>query len=97
MGMGSSHSVVVTDLDLVRSSIAPPEADAPLVVDGNRVLAATVTPQAMKPVAPRHAQVSEGRRQMNVLELPRGADRYVRRESPRAAGQEQIAGPPVGE
>lgn len=42
----------------------PPEADAPLVVDPNAVLANAVTFQSFEPVSPNGSQVIETRRCM---------------------------------
>jgi hypothetical protein len=51
--------VVVTDLDVMGVSIPPAEADPPLVVDSNAVLARTVPDQALQPVAGRHTEFLE--------------------------------------
>jgi len=47
---GNGHltsSVVVGDLDVERVSIAPDEADAPLFIDADAVLARAVSPQRL--------------------------------------------------
>jgi hypothetical protein len=53
-------SVVVDDLDMVRSGGAPTEADAPLIVHSDAVLAGTVAGQSFEPVARWDSQVAEG-------------------------------------
>jgi len=42
-------SVIVDDLDVVRVSVSPPKADAPLIVDADAVLALSITAQCLEP------------------------------------------------
>lgn len=41
------------------STIAPPEADAPLIIDPDAVLTCSIPAQCLKPVAWWHAQIIE--------------------------------------
>jgi len=43
--------VVIDNLDLVRVAVSPLEADPPLVVDSNTVLARAISGQPFQPVA----------------------------------------------
>src|SRR5439155_12128267 len=53
----SHSSVIVDNLDIVRVSVLPPKADAPLVVDANTVLTLSITAQRFEPIAGLDAQV----------------------------------------
>jgi hypothetical protein len=62
--LASSHAIpssnelmIVNDLDLVGIAILPPEADAPLLVHANTVLACAIAPELLQSIARRHAQV----------------------------------------
>src|SRR6185437_11594157 len=46
-GHSPQSSMVVDDLDVMRIALAPDEADAPLVVDTNAVLALTISRQPL--------------------------------------------------
>jgi hypothetical protein len=46
--------MVVDDCDIMGRSLAPPEADPPLLVDPNAVLPAALTLESLKPIAWRH-------------------------------------------
>ena len=52
-------SVIVDDLDIAGPVIGPSEADAPLRVDSNAVLAGPIAPQRLQPVAPQDGKVLE--------------------------------------
>jgi hypothetical protein len=67
-----SASVVVDELDILRTSLSPDEADAPLVVHPDAVLTAAVACQPLEPVARRDAQVLDIHRRVHQLELPQG-------------------------
>lgn len=51
--------MVIDDLDLVSISVFPDEAEAPLIVDSDAVLAPAGTPEAFQPIAGRHGQIVE--------------------------------------
>jgi len=55
--------VVVNDLNPFWTSVAPPEADTPLIIDSDTVLSCSITAQMLEPVA---------RRNPKILETPRG-------------------------
>ena len=52
--------VVVDDLDVEGIGGAPEEADAPLIVDADAVLASTIALERLEPIAGRNAEVGEG-------------------------------------
>ena len=51
--------MIVHDLDLVGVAVLPDEADPPLIIDADAVLAAASTLERLEPVARRDAQVLE--------------------------------------
>ena len=65
LAMAARLSMIVHDLDLLRSLIAPPEDDPPLVVDPDRMLAGEVAAQRFQSrmisgqLGPRHCERSE--------------------------------------
>lgn len=53
-------SVVVDDLDILRSGGRPSEADAPLPVDADAVGAGSLALELLQPIARRNSEVVEG-------------------------------------
>jgi hypothetical protein len=51
--------MIIHDLDVFRSLIAPPEYDPPLIVDPDRMLANEVTSQSFQPIAWRRRKITE--------------------------------------
>jgi hypothetical protein len=66
--------MVIDDFDVLGAAVRPSEADAPLVVDANAVLALPVSPQGLQPVPRRNPQIAEATRD---LELAKLATRHV--------------------
>jgi len=62
--------VIVHNLDLVRVSVLPSKADAPLVVDANAVLTLSVAVQRFEPIARRDSQVLNSACSMQIKKLP---------------------------
>lgn len=89
--------MVVNNFDIVRVIVLPSEADAPLIVDGDRVLAFPVGLERVQPIAWRYPEVGELGRHMYGLELPKGPARHVRRDTPRSPGSKQLLGLPIRE
>jgi hypothetical protein len=89
--------VIVADLDLVRIAVDEPKANAPLVIDGNGVLAPTVVLERVQPIARGHAQIVEPGRQIHVLQLAGGSRRDVRGEALGCAGEEEVTRAPIRE
>jgi len=61
--------VVVHDLDVVRIAAVPSEADPPLVVDPDAVLACAIAAQPFQAVSRRHAKIVQPRRGIQHPEL----------------------------
>ena len=80
-GQGSGvRAVVVAHLDIERIAVLEPKADSPLVIDGNGSKALVIPRRGMRAISPRHFQVVEGCRQVDVLEFSnRPLDDFGRR------------------
>ena len=61
--------MVVNDLNPFWTSIAPPEADAPLIIDSDTVLPRPVTAQKLEPVAWRDPEVLQTTRCVDLTQL----------------------------
>jgi hypothetical protein len=62
-------SVIIRNFDIVNITGNDPEANAPLVVDGDRVLPFSFSPELVKSISRRNPKVIQARRQVDVLEL----------------------------
>jgi hypothetical protein len=51
--------VVINDFDILGGAVSPSEANAPLVVYADAVLALASTSKSLEPVSGRHAKVVE--------------------------------------
>ena len=89
--------MIVRDLDVVRVGSAPPEADAPLVVDPDAVLASPLPPQSLEPVPWRYAQVGEGNRSIDLSELAQRGSLHVGPELPDRVAPEETLGVAIAE
>ena len=58
--------MVVNDLNPFWTSVAPPEADSPLIVDSDTVLSRSITAQTLEPVARRDPEVFQTTRGVNL-------------------------------
>ena len=66
--------MVVNDLNPFWTSIAPLEADTPLIINSDTVLRRTVTAQTLEPVARRNPEVFQTTRSVKLIQLAqRGA------------------------
>ena len=61
--------MVVNDLNPFWTSIAPLEADTPLIINSDTVLRRTVTAQTLEPVARRNPEVFQTTRSVNLIQL----------------------------
>ena len=73
--------MIVDDLDIVRVGSDPAEADAPLIVDSDAVLASPVPGEFLKAVCGRNAQVAEAGRGIECDEFAKGNSLKVSRHS----------------
>ena len=62
--------MIVNDLNFVGISVSPNEADAPLIIDSNAVLALAIAAQAFEPVSSRSGQIAELPREMHLVKFP---------------------------
>jgi len=61
--------VIVDDVNLVRVTVTPGEADAVLIVDPDAVLPVAITRERFKVVAGKRTQVAKAPRSVQLLEL----------------------------
>ena len=61
--------MVVNDLNPFWTSVAPPEADTPLIIDSNAVLPRTITAQTLESVTRRNPEVFQTARSVNLTQL----------------------------
>ena len=89
--------MVVDYLDAPGVTIAPHEADTPLIVDANRVLAVAVAAQGLQAIAGRRAQIIEQDGRIDGQELRSRARLNLRRQTANGVASEDGRGPLVGE
>ena len=77
--------MVVDDLDVEGIGGAPDEADAPLIVDADAVLASTIALEKLEAIAGRDAKVGEGIGRIEKDELPKRYALKAGGETTRAA------------
>jgi hypothetical protein len=73
--------MVINDLDIVGIAIPKTEADTPLVIDRDRVLALSISLQDMQTVARRNPEIIKATRIIDVFEPPESPCQQVRLES----------------
>lgn len=75
--------MVVNDLNPFWTSVAPPKADSPLIVDSDTVLPRTITAQTLEPVARRNPEVFQTTRSINLAQLAQrdASDAWVERRN----------------
>ena len=61
--------MVVNDLNPFWTSVAPPEANTPLIIDSDTVLSCSITAQMLEPVARRNPKILETTRGVNLPQL----------------------------
>ena len=74
-------SVVVDDFHVIRAPIRPNEADAPLVVDADRVLSRPITAERLKAIARWRPQIVQHTRRVHRLQLTTGDPEEIRRKA----------------
>jgi hypothetical protein len=89
--------VIVCDFDIFGTSFGPPETDAPLIVDADRVLTAPVTPQRLEAVAGRLAQFGKTRYRIDLAKLPQGGVLDIGRQTAALLAKPDDFGLPVPE
>lgn len=89
--------MIVDDLDVVGVAVDPAEADAPLVVDADAVLAGPVAAELLEAIARRDAQVLEVHGTVDQAELPEHDAAEVGRESADGFARPETLGVAVSE
>jgi len=84
--------MVICNFYVVRSAIHPAETDPPLIVDANRLLAASITSQLLQAVARRREQVAQIFRFVEVNQLSPGGPLNCRREMSGLLSFENVSG-----
>jgi hypothetical protein len=69
--------VIVDDPNIVGIAIDEPKADAPLIVDRDRVLSPSVTFERMESIAGWHSKIIQARGKIHVLQLARRPSQNV--------------------
>lgn len=89
--------MVIDHLDAPSVAIAPLEADTPLIVDANCVLAAAVTAQDLQAIAGRRAQIAEQNGRVDGQEFRSRARLNLRRQTANSMTSEDGRSPLVRE
>jgi hypothetical protein len=87
--------VIVDDLYIVGIAISPSEANSPLVVNANAVLAHPLASKSLEPIAGWHSQVLGSRRCIQHSELPERHILHIPPEPADGLAAEQALGIPV--
>jgi hypothetical protein len=64
--------MIIDDFDVLWTLRGPPEANSPLVVDPNAVLAGPISSQGFEPVTWRHAKIGQLDRRIEHVQFPQG-------------------------
>ena len=88
--------MVVNNLDLIRIAVSPAEANAPLIIDTDTVLARSVPLELLQAIARGDSQVLELLGGVNETELPQHRPLEVSREVPHGLALEEPLSVPIG-
>jgi len=88
--------VVINDLDVMGVTILPVEADAPLVIDPDTVLAAPPTFELLQAIARRHAEIFERIRGVQSDKLSQHSLQQVGWKTPDSLAIKQAIGVAIG-
>jgi len=88
-------SVVVAEFDLMRVAAHETEADAPLIVHGDGILAETIPFQRVKAVTPRLTNVSDALGAVDEIQPFDRTSQHVRRNPGSIVPAEQLRCPHV--
>jgi hypothetical protein len=91
-----SDLMIICEFDIKGIAVHEPEADAPLIIYGNRILPDPLPLQFVQPVAWRYLQIIKPSRQIHVLEFPYRPAGDFRRESFRLSFHVQVPSVLVG-
>jgi hypothetical protein len=92
-----SDLMIIREFDLKGISVHEPEADAPLIIYGDRKLPVSLPLKFVQPVAWRYLQIIKPSRQIHLLELPYRPSRDFRRKTLQLSLHPQVPSVSVGE
>jgi hypothetical protein len=95
-GRRCSGLLFVADLDVICVAFFEPEADAPLVVDRDRMLAGAIPFERVQAVARRYAKSLDPIRSVDRRQLPQRASFDFGWQATHLAGDPESFGLPVG-
>ena len=88
--------MVVGDFHVLSIGARPAEAEAPLVVEADGVLAAAIAPQGLQAIARRHAEEGQFDRGIEQLQLGQSSRPQGSRQAAGATGVPQLLGVAIG-
>ncbi len=89
--------MIVHDLNIVSVSILPAEADPPLVIHTNAVLAAPSALELLQPIAWRYSQIAQCIGCVQSDKLSQHCSQYIRRKTPHWLAVKQALRVPIRE
>ena len=102
--LATSHAIpssnvlmIVNDLNFVRIAILPPEADAPLLIHTNTVLAGAIAPELLQAIPRRHAEIVELLGRIHRHKFAQHRALKIRRIASDPLPSEQSLGVTIGE
>jgi hypothetical protein len=81
--------MIISDLNILRSSICPLEDNPPLIVDADRMPSSQIALKGLKPIARRYGQVTQGLSAVELYEFAAGNLEKIGREALRGAALDQ--------
>ena len=95
--IGTILSVVVNDLNLLRSGVTPSKTDPPPVIDPDAVLTRSIALKTLKPIPRGNAQLLEARRRVEHTQLAKSGPADARIERGYGLAPAEPLGRLVGE
>lgn len=89
--------MIIDDLHVVRVTILPAEAHAPLIIDANAMLSRPIAPELLEPIPRRHAEILELFRSVEHDELPEHRAMQIARKATDPFPREQALRVAIGE
>ena len=95
--VGNTHGkplrlVIVAELDVIGIAILEAKANAPLIVDTDRVLTRTIALECVQPISRWYAKIRKHRGRVNRLQSSKRPPRHIGGDSLRSAGAEERFG-----
>jgi hypothetical protein len=89
--------VIIDDLDIVGMSRSKSEADSPLVIDADAVLAVTIAAQLLQTISRRDAQIVQRDRGVKLQKFSQGDSAQIPRPALDGHAPKQLLGLPIPE